>query len=116
MIKVSRMRRSIYFSLLALSSVSLAACSGEPAADSAVTETKMDSVDAIQGTISDEMIVTDDSSDQTPFADASENPEEPAKGAAKPDAKQVAKPKPSAKPVEIAKPAPKQPADESSTE
>jgi outer membrane biosynthesis protein TonB len=116
MIKVSRMRSSIYFSLLALSSVSLAACSGEPAADSAVTETKMDSVDAIQGTISDEMIVTDDSSDQAPIADASEAPEEPVKGSAKPDKKEAAKPKPAPKPAEPVKPAPKPPADESPAE
>jgi outer membrane biosynthesis protein TonB len=116
MIKVSRMRRILYFSLLAMGAVTLAACSSEPAADSAVTETKMDSVDAIQGTISDEMIVTDDSSDQAPIADASEAPEEPAKGATKPDKKEAAKPKPAPKPAEPVKPAPKPSVEESPAE
>jgi outer membrane biosynthesis protein TonB len=113
--KVSHMRRILYFSLTAIGLFPLAACSSEPAADSAVTETKMDSVDAIQGTISDEMIVTDDSSDQAPLADASEAPEEP-KGVPKPDVKQAVKPKPAPKPVEVAKPAPKPSADESPAE
>jgi hypothetical protein len=112
--KVFIMRLSLRVSILVFGVVWLAACSSEPAADGAVTETKMDSVDAVQGTISDEMIVTDDSSEQAPMADSSEAPAEPAKGvtAATSDKKAVSKPKPAV----AAKPAAPKSPDESPAE
>ncbi len=112
------MHRTLYFSFLAIGAISVAACSSEPAADTAVTETRMNAVDAAQGTISDEMIVTDDMSEQAPIADASEAPAEPVKTIGKPEKKQAAKPKPADAPksVEAAKPAPKPPVDKASAE
>ncbi|MFC4290887.1 hypothetical protein ACFOWX_00470 [Sphingorhabdus arenilitoris] len=50
----------------------LAACSSEkaekPSEDNAVTQTRMDDIDKIEGTISDEMIDTSEDSEEAPLA------------------------------------------------
>ncbi len=55
--------------LLPLSAVSaalmLSACGGS-AEDNQVTETRMDDLDSLEGTISDDMINTDESTDEAP--------------------------------------------------
>lgn len=71
------MRQAVYLAIL-VSLSSLAACSSggsDPAANggsggeaSAVTQTRMDDIDKIEGTISDEMIDTSSSTDDAPLA------------------------------------------------
>ena len=56
------MRKSL--ALLIVSTALLAACSGGNSEDSKVTQTRLDDLDNIEGTISDEMINTDESTDQ----------------------------------------------------
>ena len=55
------MRRFILPTVLLL----LSACGGD-AGDNKVTETQMDDLDSIEGTISDDMINTDQSTDEAP--------------------------------------------------
>jgi hypothetical protein len=84
------MRAPLILSLALL----LAACGG--ADESKVTETRMDDIDSLQGTISDEMVNTDELNEQAmveaaPLASA--KPKAKAEGEAKPDAKPAAEPK-----------------------
>lgn len=58
------MRRNLI--ILALALPALSACSGGDDADSKVTETRMDDIDSIEGTISDEMIPTDEVTETAP--------------------------------------------------
>jgi hypothetical protein len=58
------MRRTLI--LLALALPALSACGGNDA-DSKVTETRMDDIDSIEGTISDEMIPTDEVTEMAPI-------------------------------------------------
>ena len=80
------MRAPLILSLALL----LAACGG--ADESKVTETRMDDIDSLQGTISDEMVNTDELNEQAMVEAAP-----PA--SAKPKAKTDAEPKPDAKPA-----------------
>lgn len=57
------MRRALI--LLAFALPSLSACGGNDA-DSKVTETRMDDIDSVEGTISDEMIPTDEVTEMAP--------------------------------------------------
>jgi hypothetical protein len=58
------MRRTLIMMALALPALS--ACGGSGGADSKVTETRMDDIDSIEGTISDEMIPTDENAEMAP--------------------------------------------------
>ncbi len=60
------MRSSLHISAIVLSVAALSACGGGKE-DSQVTETRMDDIDSLEGTISDEMINTDESTDEGPF-------------------------------------------------
>ena len=80
------MRAPLILSLALL----LAACGGSD--ESKVTETRMDDIDSLQGTISDEMVNTDELNEQAMVEAAP-----PA--SAKPKAKTDAEPKPDAKPA-----------------
>ncbi len=68
--------RRINLAVNSLIFLALAACSQEDGArtaeDSGVTQTRMDDIDNIEGTISDEMIDTTESSDQAPLSGANE--------------------------------------------
>lgn len=77
------MRRTVILSFCLL----LAACGGS--GESTVTETKMDDIDNLQGTISDEMVNTDELNEQAMVEAASAS-------AAKPKAKPAAESKPEA--------------------
>lgn len=84
------MRRVLILSL----ALSLAACGGGD--ESKVTETRMDDIDSLQGTISDEMVNTDELNEQAmveaaPAATA--KPKAKSDGAAKVEAKPEAEPK-----------------------
>jgi hypothetical protein len=57
------MRRALI--LMAIALPALSACGGNDA-DSKVTETRMDDIDSIEGTISDEMIATDEMTEMAP--------------------------------------------------
>jgi hypothetical protein len=57
------MRRALI--LLAFALPALSACGGNDA-DSKVTETRMDDIDSVEGTISDEMIPTDEVTEMAP--------------------------------------------------
>ena len=59
------MRRFILSSALIAALASLSACGGS-AEDNKVTETQMDDLDSVEGTISDDMINTDESTDEAP--------------------------------------------------
>ena len=59
------MRRFILSSSLFAALASLSACGGS-AEDNKVTETQMDDLDSVEGTISDDMINTDESTDEAP--------------------------------------------------
>jgi hypothetical protein len=87
------MRRVLICSL----ALSVAACGGS--GESTVTETRMDDIDSLQGTISDEMVNTDELNEQALVEAA---PAAIAKPKAKPDA--------SAKPEEKVAPAADAPA------
>ena len=80
------MRAPLILSLALL----LAACGGSD--ESKVTETRMDDIDSLQGTISDEMVNTDELNEQAMVEAAP-----PA--SAKPKAKTDTEPKPGAKPA-----------------
>jgi hypothetical protein len=58
------MRRTLILTALALPALS--ACGGGGDDASKVTETRMDDIDSIEGTISDEMIVTDENAEMAP--------------------------------------------------
>lgn len=84
------MRRALILSLTLL----LAACGGGD--ESKVTETRMDDIDSLQGTISDEMVNTDELNEQ-PMVEAAppattKPKAKPADGE-KPEAKTAAEPK-----------------------
>jgi hypothetical protein len=59
------MRSFITPCVLAASLAMLSACGGSTE-DNAVTETRMDDLDSLEGTISDDMINTDESTDEAP--------------------------------------------------
>jgi hypothetical protein len=66
------MRRLTTAFLFATCALTLSGCNGETTADSATTTTTMDAVDAVQGTISDEMIASDAITEQAPTAEGEE--------------------------------------------
>jgi hypothetical protein len=70
------MRRFITTALL-LTLPLIHGCSGGDKEDSKVTQTQMDDIDSLEGTISDDMINTDESTEQAPLDAAP--PAEPAK-------------------------------------
>ncbi|MGL5840070.1 MAG: hypothetical protein ACRCY3_16375 [Sphingorhabdus sp.] len=53
--------------LLAFAIPALSACGGSDNADSKVTETRMDDIDSVEGTISDEMIPSDENTEMAPI-------------------------------------------------
>ena len=59
------MRRFILSSTLIAALALMSAC-GDNAGDNKVTETQMDDLDSVEGTISDDMINTDESTDEAP--------------------------------------------------
>ncbi len=63
------MRPFLTASALTLSIIMLSACGGSKE-DSQVTETRMDDIDSLEGTISDDMINTDQSTDEAPVEEA----------------------------------------------
>jgi hypothetical protein len=69
------MRRFITTALL-LTLPLIHGCSGGDKEDSKVTQTQMDDIDSLEGTISDDMINTDESTEQAPL-DAAPPPEPP---------------------------------------
>ena len=75
------MRRFILSSTLIAALALMSAC-GDNAGDNKVTETQMDDLDSIEGTISDDMINTDESTDEAPVDAAS--PADGTKPTAKP--------------------------------
>ncbi len=84
------MRRITSLFLVTTCCFALAGCNGETAADKATTTTTMDAVDAVQGTISDEMIASDAITEQAPVAEGDENGSTDKKPEAKkPEAKKV---------------------------
>lgn len=60
------MRRIAIFSAILLSTLSLAAC-GDGKEDHKTTETRMDDIDSLEGTISDDSINTDASMEEAPI-------------------------------------------------
>jgi PBP1b-binding outer membrane lipoprotein LpoB len=100
------MRPLILASLLLLPMLS--ACSGETAGDKKVSQTKMNDIDSLEGTINDDIINTDQTTEEAPLeASAPASPTAsaaPKKEAAKPSA--LAKPEP-----KLAAPAPAVPTD-----
>jgi hypothetical protein len=68
--------RRIFTTALLLTLPLIHACSGGKSEDSKVTQTRMDDIDNVEGTISDDMINTDESTETGPL-DAT--PVEPAK-------------------------------------
>lgn len=83
------MRRALILSL----ALSLAACGGGD--ESTVTETRMDDIDSLQGTISDEMVNTDELNEQAMVEAA---PVATAKPKAKADGEAKAEDKPETEP------------------
>ena len=88
------MRRALI--LMAMALPALSACGGNDA-DSKVTETRMDDIDSIEGTISDEMIPTDEVTEMAPV-EASAAPT-PAKTDAEEKAAPAEKDKPASTPA-----------------
>lgn len=76
------MRFSNFMPALAVALL-LSAC-GSAKEDNQVTETRMDNLDSLEGTISDDMINTDESTDEAPV-DAVDGTEPAATGAPKAD-------------------------------
>lgn len=90
------MRRALLIMAIALPALS--ACGGNDA-DSKVTETRMDDIDSVEGTISDEMIPTDEVTEEAPV----EASAAPAAAKPKSDEKAAAE-KPAAAPAADAAP------------
>lgn len=67
------MRRALI--LIPLASLALAACGS--GSDSKVTETRMDDIDSVEGTISDEMVPTDENAEMAPVEAAPAAPARP---------------------------------------
>lgn len=91
-------RKMIFLSLLTLSLLAQA-CSdkeaGTPAKESEqVTQTRMNEIDNLEGTISDEMIITDDSSDEAELESAIDTGADAAKTLPGKDKAQPAAPAP----------------------
>jgi hypothetical protein len=108
------MRRTLIFVPL-LAAALLQGCSdkdaGTPAAEATkVTQTRMNDIDSLEGTISDEMIITDDANDQPALEPEKETKTLPGKTEAEPD------PKPEASKPEAPKPEAKDQASSSSAE
>jgi hypothetical protein len=74
--KESHLMRRILTTALLLTLPLVHACSGSKSEDSKVTQTRMDDIDNVEGTISDDMINTDESTETAPLDAA---PVEPAK-------------------------------------
>ncbi len=99
--------RPILITALLLSLPFIHGCSGNNAEDNKVTQTKMDDIDKIQGTISDDMINSDETTDEAPVdASAPDSLGDKAAAAAKAQAKakalaapKVAVPQPAVKPA-----------------
>lgn len=89
--------------LLVVSTALFAACSGGNSEDSKVTQTRLDDLDNIEGTISDEMVNTDESTDQ-PMIDNTPLPSSGAKPKA--DAAKEKKEATAEKPTSAPTPAP----------
>ncbi len=70
---------------LALLAPALTACGGGDSADTKVTETRMDDIDSVEGTISDEMIPSDENAELAPV-EATPAPVAKAKASDKADA------------------------------
>jgi hypothetical protein len=81
------MRRLVLSSALIASLALLSACGGG-AEDNKVTETRMDDLDSLEGTISDDMINTDESTDEGPIEAAPPAETKPKKKAEDKDEKQ----------------------------
>ena len=62
----ANMRRLVLSSAVIASLALLAACGGGNKEDNQVTQTRMDDIDSLEGTISDDMINTDESTDEAP--------------------------------------------------
>ena len=77
------MRLSIFMPVMAVSLL-VSAC-GSSKEDNQVTETRMDDLDSLEGTISDDMINTDQSTDEPPL-EAAPAGTEPAKAPAQDNA------------------------------
>jgi hypothetical protein len=69
------MRRALIS--LALALPALSACGGGSDADSKVTETRMDDIDSVEGTISDEMVPTDENAELAPVEAEAAAPAKP---------------------------------------
>lgn len=89
------MRRALI--LLAFALPALSACGGNDA-DSKITETRMDDIDSVEGTISDEMIPTDEVTEMAPVEASAATPTTTPKADAKPAADKAATP-PAAEPA-----------------
>lgn len=63
------MRRFVLSATLIVPLALLSACGGN-SEDNKVTETRMDDLDSLEGTISDDMINTDESTDESPLESA----------------------------------------------
>jgi hypothetical protein len=59
------MRRLVLSAAIVMSLALLSACGGNKE-DNQITETRMDDLDSLEGTISDDMINTDESTDEAP--------------------------------------------------
>jgi hypothetical protein len=73
----SQSMRRIIITALLLTLPLIHGCSGGDKEDNKVTQTQMDDIDSLEGTISDDMINTDESTEQAPLDAAP--PAEPAK-------------------------------------
>lgn len=62
----ANMRRLVLSSTVIASLALLGACGGGNKEDNQVTQTRMDDIDSLEGTISDDMINTDESTDEAP--------------------------------------------------
>lgn len=76
------------FSLLmpAFALLLLASACGDSKEDNQVTETRMDNLDSLEGTISDDMINTDESTEESPVEPVSADSEPSGTGAPKSEA------------------------------
>jgi hypothetical protein len=109
------MRSTLFSALLILPL--LGGCSGDSSGDSKLSQTRMNDIDSLEGTINDDIINTDQSNEESPTEAAAPSPATAKKEGAKPTStiKQEAKPvtKPADKP---AAPAEVKPAQTGATE